>query len=130
MTSIFDPKHKHYAVHKAYIDGCFASPNDLPVVELRHDSPHNWHAVTNPNWDNERFYYRIKPKIITRTVSYPKPLMSFPREKIYWVVGSSTAHPVPIKYPNQYDNSLKNGMCFATEEDALACHKALFGTQE
>lgn len=86
-----------------------------------------WVDVNDPKWSNCDYLYRIKPKIITRTISYPKPLTSFPHEGHYWVVGSSTNHPILIKYPNQYINSLINGMCFATEEDAQACHEALFG---
>ena len=134
MTSVFDPKHKHHTVHKVYIERCFANPNDPPIVEVTVecvDESRPWITIPDPEW-KEGCNYRIKPQTITRTISYPKPLTTLTNNQKFWYIAGHLNGPVGIVYDSNHmaHNLLKNGMCFATEEDAIASHKALFGTQE
>ena len=131
MTSVFDPKHKHYAVHKAYVEGCFANPNDPPIVEIgwfERSTP--WLSIPDPEW-KEHCEYRIRPRTVTRTITYPKPITTIPvKGTIVWMVASNRSIPVGLPWDSMFSSDVatfKNGMCFATEADALACHEALFG---
>ena len=105
MTSVFDPKHKHYAVHKAYVERCFANPNDPPIVEIGYLAESiPWLAIPDPEW-KERYEYRIKPKTITRTITYPKPLTTIPvKGTIVWMVSSNRSTPIGLPWEPMLEN--------------------------
>lgn len=132
MLSAFDPAHKHYAVHKAYIEGSFDNPNDPPVLEYAHPITAKWlPASSETNW-HENNSYRIKPRITTRTISYPEPLKTLILGQVYWVVSAGLVVPREqiCQGKGWHDVFLNHGMCFATEADALQCHTALFGEKK
>lgn len=79
--------------------------------------------------------YRIKPRTVTRTVTYPEPLRERPKHgESYWTIHgpTSTEGDRPMTWEgDQFDQrAFKRGMCFATREDSRAAHVALFGGEE
>lgn len=132
MLTIYHPEHPHYLVHKAYVEGCFAFPDNPPVVQYAKGGKTFWIDISEPYWD-QLVLYRIKPRIITRTVTYPEPMRVAPglSSRVWFVICDV---PKPVSYAwtnNNYQAQiLANGMCFTTEEDAQACYDALFGSQK
>ena len=127
MTSIFDPTHPYYAVHKAFIEGSFANPTNPPQVESSIKGV-EWYLTTCPAWCVNA-QYRIKPRILTRTVTYPEPMREVPAEGTeVWVVLASHKGPDQGEWSDCafYRQVLKAGMCFRTEAEAQACYDALF----
>ena len=131
MTTIFHPDHPHYAVHKQFVEGSFANPDSPPVVEYKTDPTVHW-SVTDPaSWYGD-YLYRIKPRTVTRTVTYPEPLREAPaRGREVWFVYSHAG----VRGETWLESSkqiqlLKNGMVFTTEADAQQCYDALFGEQK
>jgi hypothetical protein len=130
MTTVFHLAHPHYAVHKAYVEGCFANPDNPPVVQMA--GSQIWQNDSEPKWYEHR-KYRLKPCAVTRTVTYPEPMRQRPDYgSTFWAVQSSRGSPVKIIWDGCSSDlsSLKNGMCFATEADAQACYDALFGSEK
>ena len=130
MISIFDPLHPHYAVHRAWLSGCFANPNDPPVVENQQDSD-TWDIVNVPAW-SEHINYRIKTDNVSRTISYPSPLRTVELGQIFWHVSSFKPGPTEDEWRDLswQRQSFFNGMCFETKDSALKCHIELFGLQD
>lgn len=64
MKTIYHPEHPHYAINKAYIEGCFAEPDKLPVVQFM-GKDGQWMTDEMINGRREKFWegvtYRIKP---------------------------------------------------------------------
>ena len=132
MTSVFDASHPHYKIHKDWIQACFAAPNDLPIIQILHTDG-VWSDLKSTSWlvTSE---YRIKPSPVTKTITYPQPLREKPKDSTrVWIVTSTERGPYrsglyideeSIVFLKQ---ALKNGMVFATEEDAQLCYDALYG---
>ena len=131
MTTIYHPSHPHYAVHKAFIEGSFANPDNPPVVQIK--GPSGWGETSNPGWIAET-QYRIKPRLVTRTVTYPEPLRGAPvAGTLVWLMHPQLDKPYRANWDEKYYGrlqTLKNGMVFATEADAQQCYDALFGEQK
>ena len=82
----------------------------------------------HPGW-REEHEYRRKPHMMTYTVTMPKPIQKAPD------IGAVVYIPTPLAeelasmygwYGVPQDNRLlKRGLCFATEEDAIAAAKAM-----
>ena len=127
MLTVFHPEHPHYVLHKQFVESCFKSPDNPPVVELKTDLG-NW-VISGKDW-NGALEYRFKPKMLTRTVSYPEPLRVAPerRQKV-WVVACEGLYPRSLEWePYEWAKvALKNGMVFATEAAAQHCCNSLFG---
>ena len=131
MTTIFHPSHAHFLVHKAFIDGRFANPDNPPVVQWYSEQRSAW-LETESSW-NMTCKFRIKPRTITRTVTYPEPLREAPNKPtVIWMVGGEYDCPQEIAWVDSgfKSKALKNGMVFATEADAQQCYDALFGEQK
>lgn len=132
MTSIFDSAHPHYSVHKAFVEGSFANPDEPPIVTFLNLAACTWVEDTKPTWITTT-QYRLKPRMLTRTVAYPEPMRSVPAEDTeVWVVLASNKGPYQVGWDDYvfFDQMLENGMCFATEADAQTCYDALFGEQK
>ena len=104
----------------------WADGSDIEVSWIGNED--KWVDVNDPKWSNCDYLYRVKPKTITRTITYPKPLKTLVEGQVFWWA-SGTCQPQFFSYYSVLwqNELLKNGMCFATEEDAIACHEALFG---
>lgn len=130
MTTIYHPTHPHYLVHKAYVEGCFADPDNPPVVQVFHELG-VWLDTLYSNW-SEDVPHRIKPRTITRTVTYPEPMRVAPEKGTTFSTVSSQYISLYRNHWNGMDcdsRALKNGMCFANA-DAQACYDALFGGEK
>ena len=131
MTSIFDPAHPHYEVHKAFVEGSFANPTNPPQVESSiRGGP--WYPTANPLW-NVGTCYRFKPRMLTRTVTYPEPMReALAKGTKSWFVLASYKSPYQAEWHDcaPYRQILNNGMCFTNEADAQTCYDALFGEQK
>lgn len=85
-------------------------------------------------WD-QKAEYRIKPRTLARTVTYPEPLREKPEcGDLYWTI-HSPAYPLGVQLlawtGELFDELLfKRGVCFATKEDAQAAFNALFGGEK
>ena len=131
MTTIFHPAHPHYAAHKQFIEGSFADPDEPPVVQYECSSNH-WADKESVSWSAE-LKYRIKPRTITRTVTYPEPLREAPEVCTWvWMVRVECSCPQNMNWAHSKYQliALKNGIVFATEADAQQCYDALFGEQK
>jgi hypothetical protein len=135
MTTIHHPDHPHHKVFKEYMAGCLANPDDPPVLQVQEiNGPSTWFDTKLPEWREYR-KYRIKPRTITKTVTYPEPLKSDLRHvgNTVWVVKGDCdrQYPVRITWSDYHllETLFKNGMVFSTEADAKACYDALFGEQ-
>lgn len=132
MTTIFHPDHPHFQVHKAFVEGSFANPDCPPVVEYLSLIDAIWVKALSPGW-LDKYQYRIKPRTITRTLTYPEPLREAPAygTKVWSVFPDGSGPYCDYWYGVGYLLIvLKNGMVFATEADAQACYDALFGEQK
>ena len=130
MTTIYHTDHPHYAVHKAFIEGSFANPDCPPVVQFKWVD--GWEDSPDPVW-NPVAQYRIKPRTITRTVTYPEPLWGAPaRHTSVWIVSPYSPRPETVNWgdASYHRMALKNGMVFTTQADAQACYDAFFGEQK
>lgn len=134
--SIFDTKHPHYKIHKDYAQACFADHDNLPVIQYKNSDRTIWSDISTPKWlvDVE---YRFALNKVTRTITYPQPLKTEPKKFTnIWIVESTSAAPVLYQWCYSYSNpnytydrqqqALRNGMVFATEEDAQLCYNALY----
>lgn len=131
MNTVFHPAHPHFSVHKAYIEGCFADPDNPPVVQVKPMGI--WIDDPYPNWWEKDCVYRIKPRTITRTVTYPEPMREAPAMgTAVWLVMGEQRQPYKTAWTDAdfLVIALKNGMCFASEADAQACYDALFGSEK
>ena len=129
MTTIFHPSHPHYATHKAFVEGSFANPDNPPVVQALFDI---WVDCPNPSW-TANYAYRIKPRLITRAVTYTEPLRVAPEiGAVVWLVCAHTPHPEKSSWVGSHFQlqTLKNGVCFTNQTDAQQCYDALFGEQK
>lgn len=129
MTTIFHPDHPHFQVHKAFLEGSFANPENPPVVEVENIG--NWYVCTEPIW-HENCHYRLK-RMRTRTISHPEPLREAPSMHTkYWAVSPFHSKPFCMTWEGCSTDLrlLKNGVVFATEADAQQCYDAYFGEQK
>lgn len=129
MTTIYHPSHPHYQVHKTFVEGSFANPDNPPVVQV--ESGGDW-VDANPKWILP-YNYRIKPSTVTRTVTYPEPLRESPANGTeVWLVCVHMPLPEKSSWVGSHFQlqTLKNGMCFATKADAQQCYDALFREQK
>ena len=88
---------------------------------------------SHPYW-GEEYEYRRKPRTLTYSVTIPEPLRNAPE------VGSIFYAPAPLSegltsmggwYGDDVDyRLLKRGLCFATQEDAIAAAKAMLPIKE
>ena len=81
----------------------------------------------HPGW-REEHEYRRKPRTMTYTVTIPEPLREAP-EMLgrYWLAQLSGEYCIQMYwYGSELESRcLKSGLCFATEEDAIAAAKAM-----
>ena len=131
MISIFDPAHPHYKVHKAFIEGSFVSPTNPPQVDSSVPGG-PWYPTANPSWCMDTCY-RIKPRMLTRTVTYPEPLRVAPEiGAVLWLVCAHIPQPEKSSWVGSHFQlqTFKNGVCFTNKADAQACYDTLFGEQK
>ena len=128
--------HKHAALMMQYAQD--ALETDKPWERWEYYCPKQgdgWGSFTytHPSW-MEEVEYRRKPRTMTYTVTMPEPMREAPE------VGSIFYAPAPLSegltsMSGWYDGDvdyrlLKRGLCFATQEDAIAAAKAMLPIKE
>ena len=132
MMSIFDPEHPHYSVFKTYVEGGYADPKNPPTIQAKYRESYikgDWRDLAIFSTESMATY-RIKPKMLSRTVIYPEPLRIAPAQyEVFWYVIPGLASPARANWVDSTlcNTLLENGVCFVAEEDARACYDALFG---
>jgi hypothetical protein len=127
MKTRYHPDHPHHKVFKEYVAGRFASPDNPPVVQGRLKGFTDWQDMM-PLW-NIDWEYRIKPRTVTRTVTYPAPLSVKPEYgQSFWSINyTGNARQLTWDGCTRDLTCFKNGLCFATQEDAQAFCDAILG---
>lgn len=97
--------------------------------------PSDWSQCTRDiMWDCEGMLYRRKPKLVKRTISYPKPMREAPEIKSQmWVVFIESLNLVQLKTwfgTESCYRYLERGLCHTTPAAAIAHAKALLGESD
>ena len=120
--------HKHAALMLQYAQD--AAETDKPWERWEAAASNNkWEALHNhPGWLNA-YEYRRKPRTMTYTVTIPEPLREAPElDTEYYLVSLFEPMHFEVAYWGDCHGErmlLKRGLCFKTEEDAIAAAKAM-----
>lgn len=135
--NISDKNHPHHAVWREHVQSVL--DGEPKVVQSRHDVNGYWEdfnmsekGVCNASWLPE-VEYRIKPRTIIRTITYPEPMKVAPkRDQKYWFISAAGFNGIDWTcWQNKKMDCeiFERGMCFATEADAKAAAQAIFGIE-
>ena len=124
--------HKHAALMLQYAQD--AMETDKPWERWEWKGGGGWYQLANAFTFSIHYEYRRKPRTLTYTVTIPEPMQEAPE------VGSIFYAPAPLSegltsMSGWYDGDvdyrlLKRGLCFATQEDAIAAAKAMLPIKE
>ena len=122
--------HKHAALMLQYAQD--ALETDKPWTRwqvLRLDAGGQWvDCFISIGWDVEA-EYRRKPRTLTYTVTIPEPMREAPQlDTEYYLVSLFEPRYFEVAYWGDCHGErmlLKRGLCFKTEEDAIAAAKAM-----
>ena len=93
-----------------------------------------WVALFGHPYWNEKNEYRRKPRTLTYTVTIPEPLREAPGVGEAYYVAAPDAAGFCIEYVwtgrGTDIQGFKRGLCFATEEAAIAAAKAMIPIKE
>ena len=120
--------HKHAALMLQYAQDAAETDKPWERWELRCEGT-GWIPLKNdPPW-NVKFEYRRKPRTLTYTVTIPEPLREAPQlDTEYYLVSLFEPRHFEVAYWGDCSGErmlLKRGLCFKTEEDAIAAAKAM-----
>lgn len=139
--NINNPKHPHHAIWREHVQSVLDDSENPKIVQYQTvdtlGGPYRWanteyalSGVAKCVW-GETGQYRIKPRTITRTITYPEPMRKEPEfGTICYAVTPRENYAFTWQDIPGDLKTLKAGMCFHTQEDAEAAHKALFGIGE
>ncbi len=127
--------HKHAALMLQYAQDALETETPWERWQIRPEGgTEGWHDCSGRLCFSERCEYRRKPRTLTYTVTIPEPLREAPE------VGSIFYAPAPLSegltsMSGWHDDDvdyrlLKRGLCFATQEDAIAAAKAMLPIKE
>lgn len=136
--NISDKNHPHHAVWREHVQSVL--DGEPKVVQWRALSDEPWlemnvsnYGVATLSWFYD-WQYRIKPRTITRTITYPEPMKEKPpTDVVYWTI--NPASKTGIEYVGRWLDDIEDNirfsrnMCFATEADAKAAAQAIFGVE-
>ena len=119
--------HKHAALMLQYAQD--AMETYKPWLRWEHTLNARWYdCEQHPSWDTD-LEYRRKPKTLTYTVTMPEPLRKAPQlDTEYYLVSLFEPMHFEVAYWGDCHGErmlLKRGLCFKTEEDAIAAAKAM-----
>ena len=122
--------HKHAALMLQYAQDALETETPWERWQVRGSMYEMWDSLENhgplwhPDWE-----YRRKPRMTTYTVTMPEPLRRAPKDGDGYYVPCQLAPALWGSfewYNGDLDKLyLKRGLCFATEEDAIAAAKAM-----
>ena len=126
-------KHKHAALMLQYAKDWAETEEPWKRWEVT-SHRNEWVALCGHPYWKEESEYRRKPRTLTYTVTIPEPLREAPEVgKTYWLAESwveSLAHEYEWSGDRADGICLKRGLCFATQEDAIAAAKAMMPRKE
>lgn len=136
--NVYDKDHPHNAVFVAQLQSVIdGAPRVVQVQMDMGSEKHYWKDVENDSNGTPQtefidiLAYRLKPTIVTRTLTYPEPLLVAPEAGTsIWVLnvvcprGFSKGTWVGYSGDKIY---LSRGFIFATESDAAEAARAIFG---
>lgn len=134
--NVSDPKHIHHAIWREHVQSVLdGSPKSVEYYAAA-----GWVGIDSGcvgvaycTW-HPTVQYRLTPRTITRTLSYPKPLrVALSRGDDYFVVDIDNESGVEGScwQDDMFDRiRLKRGMVFATYHDAKVAADAVFGIEQ
>ena len=121
--------HKHAALMAQYAQDALESETPWEKWEISGQTSGRWYPLHGqPTWTVE-YEYRRKPKTLTHTVTIPEPVREAPEVGTYLFLAFPHAERLHCTF--RWDGAeatglwLKRGLCFSTEEDAIAAAKAM-----
>ena len=127
--------HKHAALMAQYAQDALETDTPWKKWEINVPTSGRWDSLYgHPTWIVE-YEYRRKPRTLTYTVTIPEPLRKAPEIGTeYWLAELVFVESFASRFKWQgYVNDmfwLKRGLCFATEEAAIAAAKAMLPIKE
>ena len=125
--------HKHTALMLQYAQDWAETDTPWQRWEVAAPGDKFVSLFSHPYW-GEEYEYRRKPRTLTYSVAMPEPLREAPEVgKTYWLAESwveSLAHEYEWSGDRADGICLKRGLCFATQEDAIAAAKAMMPRKE
>lgn len=123
--------HKHAALMAQYAQD--ALETETPWERWEWKGEREWLPLSRECAFSIRFEYRRKPKTLTYTVTIPEPLREAPQlDTEYYLVSLFEPRHFEVAYWGDCSGErmlLKRGLCFKTEEDAIAAAKAMLPSE-
>ena len=126
--------HKHAALIAQYAQDAIETDEPWERWEVRSNSESLWRTGSSVICFHSSCEYRRKPRTMTYTVTIPEPLRDAPEVDEKFYVADTTMEDLYNWY--EWSNSstekrlFERGLCFATEEDAIAAAKAMMPFKE
>lgn len=126
--------HKHAALMLQYAQDAMETDKPWERWELRSMGSEQWQGCGGRISFSERCEYRRKPRTMTYTVTIPEPMRGAPQlDTEYYLVSLFEPRHFEVAYWGDCSGErmlLKRGLCFKTEEDAIAAAKAMLPIKE
>ena len=125
--------HKHAALMLQYAQD--AAETDAPWERWEWKGEREWNPLASEFAFSIHYEYRRKPRTLTYTVTIPEPLREAPEIGTeYWLAELVFVESFASRFKWQGSVNdmlwLKRGLCFATEEAAIAAAKAMIPIKE
>ena len=121
--------HKHAALIAQYAQDAIETDEPWERWEVRSNSESLWRTGSSVICFHSSCEYRRKPRTRTYTITIPEPMREAPPlDTEYYIVSLFEPNNFDIAYwGGCYGEHmlLKRGLCFKTEEDAIAAAKAM-----
>ena len=119
--------HKHAHLMAQYAQD--ALETDKPWERWEWKGGGGWYPLANEFTFSIHYEYRRKPQTLTYTVTMPEPMREAPElDTEYYLVSLFEPRYFEVAYWEDCHGErmlLKRGLCFKTEEDAIAAAKAM-----
>ena len=121
--------HKHAALMLQYAQDALETDKPWERWQFRSLNTEVWLDCASGTGFSDLCEYRRKPKTLTYTVTIPEPLREAPQlDTEYYLVSLFEPRHFEVAYWGDCSGErmlLKRGLCFKTEEDAIAAAKAM-----
>ena len=127
--------HKHAHLMAQYAQDALETETPWERWQIRPEGgTEGWHDCSGRLCFSERCEYRRKPRTLTYTVTMPEPMREAPQlDTEYYLVSLFEPMYFEVAYWEDCHGErmlLKRGLCFKTEEDAIAAAKAMMPFKE
>ena len=121
--------HKHAHLMAQYAQDAMETETPWTRWEMRGGTSAKWYTPAREICFDSSCDYRRKPKTMTYTITIPEPMREAPPlDTEYYIVSLFEPNNFDIAYWGGFHAEhmlLKRGLCFKTEEDAIAAAKAM-----